>query len=442
MLDFSCYIFTYVLVPLTTFYLITSWISFLFFEHTYVPDNTQQRILITGCASGIGKATTLAALQNGDAVLGFDLHDNIPSNYFENTINNLHKNFVYYQCDVTSSKSIQSIADTIKQPIHAIVSCAGINRGGPIIETNPKEMELVLQVNVMGSVNLTKSFYPLLSPNGRMIFISSEVGWSSVTSAFNVPYSMSKICLEAYVIGLRQEMQLLGKNNAPHIVVINPGAMQTPLLAESLKHGFVPKIDNSLYQSQMKKGYHVAKTYMDKYGQDPSMVANVVVKAVHDVTPCKRYLINVSLEMKVAKLLPQWMLDAATLNIMKEKTKSNEREILYPSLLLCSLWCLSNVLSISAWSGLVAGMVTGFVLYPLTNLETRNQLNGNESVVGIVKEVYAKEGMFGFYIGMVPTVIGEAVNWMVYSWLYSVFVDVVPVWLSSSSRTVWSDLVA
>ena len=107
-----------------------------------------------------------------------------------------------------------------------------------------------------------------------------------------------------------------------------------------------------------------------------------------------------------------------------------------------SLCCLSNVLSISAWSGLVAGMVTGFVLYPLTNLETRNQLNGKESVMDIVKEVYKKEGMFGFYIGMVPTVFGEAVNWMVYSWLYSVFVDVVPVWLSSSTRTVWSDLVA
>ena len=116
--------------------------------------------------------------------------------------------------------------------------------------------------------------------------------------------------------------------------------------------------------------------------------------------------------------------------------------MLYPSLLLCSLWGLSNVLSISAWSGLVAGMVTGFVLYPLTNLETRNQLNGKESVVDIVKEVYAKEGMVGFYIGMVPTVFGEAVNWMVYSWLYSVFVDVIPVWLSSSTRTVWSDLVA
>ena len=97
--------------------------------------------------------------------------------------------------------------------------------------------------------------------------------------------------------------------------------MQTPLLAESLKHGFVPKINNSLYQSQMKKGYQVAKTYMDKYGQDPSMVANVVMEAVHDVTPCERYLINVSLEMKIAKLLPQWMLDAATLNIMKENKK-------------------------------------------------------------------------------------------------------------------------
>ena len=71
--------------------------------------------------------------------------------------------------------------------------------------------------------------------------------------------------------------------------------------------------------------------------------------------------------------------------------------MLYPSLLLCSLWGLSNVLSISAWSGLVAGTVTGFVLYPLTNLETRNQLNGKESVMDIVKGVCKGRDVWVFY---------------------------------------------
>ena len=64
---------------------------------------------------------------------------------------------------------------------------------------------------------------------------------------------------------------------------------------------------------------------MGNYGQEPSMVVNVVMKAVHDVTPCERYLINVSLEMKIAKLLPQWVLDVATLNIMKDKKKMKRK---------------------------------------------------------------------------------------------------------------------
>ena len=95
-------------------------------------------------------------------------------------------------------------------------------------------------------------------------------------------------------------------------------------------------------------------------------------------------------------------------------------------------------------AGLVAGIVSAALLYPLENLETRQQLatTTKEKVTAVVgkatttwwslaRTVYLQEGCAGFYRGALPAIVGTGVNWMLYSALYAQFVVWCPLWYSS-----------
>ena len=271
MLETFTLVFINLLLPLSILYVVLSWIQFLCFEHPPpTDDNVQRIVLVTGAASGIGREIVRELLSRGDVVVGLDLHPTFdlaaapvaPSSA---------KLFTYFQCDVTNADTVKQCAERMKREnikLDVIVNCAGINRGGPLLEMNPKDMSSVLGVNVLGAANVTRYFYSLLFlENGpKLVYISSEVGWSRTTSAFNVPYSMSKICLESYCVGLRQELSTIGDDLTPFVVVVNPGAMNTPLLAASLRSGFEPK-ENSQFRAAMMKGGVVAKDYMERHGK-------------------------------------------------------------------------------------------------------------------------------------------------------------------------------
>jgi len=295
-IDFS-FVATYFCFPPLLLYVVLSWIHHLFLEHCPSLDHQRRTVLVTGCASGIGQQITRTLLANNDIVLGLDLHKQPPTS--ERQTNTFH----YYSCDISNPTAVASCATKIahdhgRTTINAIVNCAGINRGGPLVEMSSDHMESILAVNVLGSVNITRSFFPLLSAcRPTLIYISSEVGYSQITSAFNTPYSMSKICLESYVVGLRQEMSMLP--HPPQVVVVNPGAMKTPLLKDSIKYGFTPR-KGSRWSEQMQRGGAVAVEYMKKHGQDPIEVAKVVWEIVHDEAPKRRYLVGVSWEMRLA----------------------------------------------------------------------------------------------------------------------------------------------
>jgi short-subunit dehydrogenase len=78
---------------------------------------------------------------------------------------------------------------------------------------------------------------------------------------------MSKFAIEAYSTALRQELSQLGMP----VIVINPGAMRTPLLTDQLeggKNAFLEKPPkNSLFGASMLKGANIAQDYMKRNAQ-------------------------------------------------------------------------------------------------------------------------------------------------------------------------------
>jgi hypothetical protein len=261
---------------------------------------------------------------------------------------------------------------------------------------------------------------------------------------------------------LRQEMSLLP--HPPQVVVVNPGAMKTPLLKDSIKYGFTPR-KGSRWSEQMQRGGAVAVEYMKKHGQDPIEVAKVVLEIVHDKSPKRRYLVNISWEMRLAGFLPQRVLDYATWKMMQKSVGGGNGGGVWKGLLGVLLgavgywWYSANGVNgglkscntgSGLFAGLVAGVVSSAVLYPLENIETRQQTmppsSTASSFLDVGRVVHAKEGLAGFYRGATPAIVGGGLNWMIYSSLFLWFATSVPAQMyghhNNGERTMLTDLIA
>ena len=138
------------------------------------PVFTGEVVLVTGAASGIGKACVAAFLKRGAAVIGVDIDPAVLTA-------GEGAGFIGISCDVTSADAIGS---ALERGVHAfggvdmLVLNAGVFPGGQRIESLTDEAwQRVNRVNVDANLALMREAHPLLklAPNGgRVVVIGSK----------------------------------------------------------------------------------------------------------------------------------------------------------------------------------------------------------------------------------------------------------------------------
>ena len=138
------------------------------------PEFQGEVVLITGAASGIGKACVESFLARGCAVVGIDLDVSIKTTSTSN-------NYLGLVCDVTNESSLNDILETSVRyfgGIDMLVLNAGIFPGGKkVAELDTDEWRKVFAVNLDANLVLLREIHPLLklAPNkGRVVIIGSK----------------------------------------------------------------------------------------------------------------------------------------------------------------------------------------------------------------------------------------------------------------------------
>ncbi len=138
-----------------------------------LPEFQGEVVLITGAASGIGKACAEAFLKRGAAVVGLDLGPSI-TELFERA------DFLGIVCDITSEKAVQhALAQTVKRfgGLDMLVLNAGIFPASKMINNLPlAEWQKVMRVNLDANVTLLREAHPLLklAPNGGRVVVNAS----------------------------------------------------------------------------------------------------------------------------------------------------------------------------------------------------------------------------------------------------------------------------
>ncbi len=201
-----------------------------------VPAFAGEAVLVTGAASGIGKACVQSFLARGAAVVGLDINPAVAA---------LHQRADYLgiSCDVTDSAQL---TDAIEAGVRAfggldmLVLNAGIFPGGTRIESlADADWGKVMRVNLDSNLALLREAHPLLKlapRGGRVVVIGSK----------NVPapgpgaaaYSASKAALAqlARVAALEWGADGIRINTLHPNAVFDTGIWSDEVLAERAKH--------------------------------------------------------------------------------------------------------------------------------------------------------------------------------------------------------------
>ena len=248
-------------------------------------------ILITGVASGIGRAAAAYFLGKGHTVYGIDRS---PAPDGENL-----RTFV---ADITDQAELLSVARQLsgeKTKLDVILNVAGIHIMTSLVEGDWARMRKPVDVNLTGTMLVNRVFHPLLREKGRILMVTSEVaGFDPVP--FNGLYSVTKTALEAYAQALRQELNLLEQK----VVTVRPGAVETPLSTGSVQATQALAESTVLYKDQARRFTRIANAFMGK-PISPEKLAALIYKAATARHPRLSYSKNANLGLVLLSWLPK-----------------------------------------------------------------------------------------------------------------------------------------
>jgi 2-hydroxycyclohexanecarboxyl-CoA dehydrogenase len=178
-----------------------------------------QGVAVFGASQGIGRAIAKGFVDEGCRVIGFDRRP--PINVDETSPNET------IEGDVCSFADLKNFVDAAGEINHVIYS-VGIGSGKfgfPFWNLDPANWARVLEVNLIGAVNVAHAFAPQLTQRrrGSMLFLVSVAG--QIGSQTDPPYSAAKA-------GLINFTQCAAKDLAPFDVranALSPGMVKTDL---------------------------------------------------------------------------------------------------------------------------------------------------------------------------------------------------------------------
>jgi 2-hydroxycyclohexanecarboxyl-CoA dehydrogenase len=185
--------------------------------------------IVTGAASGIGRATAVAMAAEGATVVVADI-DAVGAEKVAAAIRTAGGQASAHTVDVTDAAAARLVvADTLKDhhKLDILVSNAGWDRAQPFIQTDEAFWDRVIAVNYRGHLAMTHAALPAMieSGFGRIVTVASDAG--RVGSTGEVVYSGAKGAVIAFTKGLAREVARHGI----HVNCVAPGLTDTPLLA-------------------------------------------------------------------------------------------------------------------------------------------------------------------------------------------------------------------
>jgi NAD(P)-dependent dehydrogenase (short-subunit alcohol dehydrogenase family) len=227
--------------------------------------------VITGGASGIGKATALAMAQRGADIVLADINGQRLIET-QQAIAALGRNVSTVHCDVSRDRDVEQLAATALAKaghVDILFNNAGVICRGALEELSIADWEWQFGINVFGAVRGIKAFLPHMIERGSGYIINtgSVAGLFALTGE-GAPYIASKFA----VVGLSEALALYARPRGIGVSVLCPGSVDTNLIETRRSIGMTPEREVSEAAQ--------AKTVQGNTLMTPEQIGALVVEAV------------------------------------------------------------------------------------------------------------------------------------------------------------------
>ena len=180
--------------------------------------------VVTGASRGIGAAIARVAVAAGHHVALIARGDSVVT-----VAEKLGEAAIGVQCNVADPESVTTAIETIKHHygrIDTLVNNAGVHRGGKVHRLTDEAWHEVLQVNLTGAMNMTRSALPHMAAGSAVINVGAVVGFRGFPG--DAAYASSKAGLSGLTKALA--IELAPKSITANLVI--PGLVMTEMTSE------------------------------------------------------------------------------------------------------------------------------------------------------------------------------------------------------------------
>jgi NAD(P)-dependent dehydrogenase (short-subunit alcohol dehydrogenase family) len=281
-----------------------------------VGDLRGKRCFITGAASGIGRATAIAAAAKGADLYLTDIQDEA----LEDVVREVQAagGTVSYRkaADIADHDAVVAMASEIHEAhgsMDVVMNIAGIAVWGTIEDLEHSQWRKVVEVNLMGPIGVLECFVPPMVEAGRgghLVNVSSAAGLFGLP--WHAPYSATKFGLRGISEVLRFDLRRHGIG----VSLVCPGGVRTPLVGTAEIAG-IDRSDPGL-APEIKR--------FERHAVSPKRAAAKIVEGIEK----NRYMVYTSNDIRVLhwfqrKFSPPYLLAMRVANDRFDKVLGSRR---------------------------------------------------------------------------------------------------------------------
>lgn len=261
-------------------------------------------ILITGASSGFGKATAERLAAKGHIVYGTSRQEQ------------QHPNIHFLRMDVRNPESIANCVNHIVEKegrIDVLINNAGMGIGGSLELATTEEIDIQMNTNFRGCVNMCQKVLPIMRKQrqGRIINLSSIGGVMGLP--YQGYYSASKFAIEGFSEAMAAEVRGYGIT----VSMVEPGDFATNFTAS--RKNSVLTTQNEDYGPSFHRSLAIIEAE-ENGGLKPDVLAKTIEKIVECRKPRLRYVVA-NLEQKLSVLLHKLLPGNMFVNILRSYYK-------------------------------------------------------------------------------------------------------------------------
>lgn len=231
-----------------------------------VRDLAGKQVLVTGAASGIGRAVAEQAADQGAVLHLTDLQGPLLAEVAERIRARGGRVATAEAADVADHDQVRRLARLVTErhgPMDVVLNVAGIAVWGTVRSLEPQHWQRLVDVNLMGPIHVIEEFVPRMVDGGRggqLVNVSSAAG--IIAMPWHAAYSASKFGLRGVSEVLRYDL----RRHRIGVSLVCPGGVDTGLV-ETIR---IAGVD------QQSKAFVRARRRFQKHAVSPERAAEAI----------------------------------------------------------------------------------------------------------------------------------------------------------------------